>query len=219
MARTEIYIIRKDKTIDCRPFASIPCDFQGAWHIWEQIEQKYLPSVPLTKENMHFFLSYGPDEYRSRLALSFLSALHPEQKNPMYEVWSLSYAKETEWNDRILLEMNNDLAYIAYDDLHEVAEALRNSDFASDNMKGQADALDRIHNENIGGEVFGVWINATSVNCAEDFMDCTRDENGEIIERRLHPEAYDIMEFLRKIKELDWNMDAYVEWCNSQKEE
>ena len=107
----------------------------------------------------------------------------------MYEVWSLSYAKDTEWNDRILLEMNNDLAYIAYDDLHEVAEALRNSDFASDNMKGQADALDRIHNENVGGDVFGVWINATSVNCAEDFMNCTRDENGEIIERRLHPEA------------------------------
>lgn len=218
MARTEIYIIRKNKTFDYYPFASIPCASQGAWYIWMQIEQKYLPSVPITEENKYYFSSYGPDQYRSRLSLSMLSALHPEQKNPMYEVWSLSYAKETEWNDRILLEMNNDRAYIAYDDLHEVAEALRNSEFASDNMKGQADALDRIHNENIDGDVFGVWINATSVNCAEDFMDCTRDENDEIIERRLHSEAYDIMEFLRKIRELDWNMDAYIEWCNSQTE-
>ena len=218
MAKTEIYIIRKDKTIDMSPYASIPNAMMGAWYIWGQIEKKYLPSVPITEENKHIFSSYEPDCYRSRLVLSMISALHPERKNPMYEVWGLSYAKNTQWNDRILLEMNNDCAYIAYDDLLEVAEALRTSEFSSDNMKGQSDALEKIHNEFSFDEVFGVYINATSVNCATDFMDCEYDEDGEISVCHLPPNAYDIMEFLRKMKELDWNMDAYIEWCNSQEE-
>ena len=218
MAKTEIYIIRKDKTIDMSPYASIPNARKGAWHIWEEIEKKYLPSVPITEENKYFFSSYEPDRYRSRLGLSMISALHPERKNPMCEVWELSYAKDTQWNDRILLEMNNDRAYTAYDDLPEVAEALRTSEFSNDNMKGQSDALEKIHSEFSSDEVLGVWINATSVNCATDFMDCEYDEDGEISVCHLHPDAYDIMEFLCKMKELDWNIDAYIEWYNSQEE-
>jgi hypothetical protein len=49
-------------------------------------------------------------------------------------------------------------------------------------------------------------------------MDCEYDEDGEISVCHLHPDAYDIMEFLRKMKELDWNIDAYIEWYNSQEE-
>ena len=219
MARTEIHVIKKDKKFDDK-YYEVSGAMRGAWYMWSQIEQKYLPSVPLTEDNKYFFRSYKPDQYRSRLGLAMLSFLHPEKKeDPCEEIWALAWAKDTEWNDRILLEMNNDKAYIAYDDLHEVAEALRNSEFVNDNMKGQADVLDKIHDENVDGDVFGVWINATSVNCAEEFMDCVRDENGEIIERRLHPEAYDIMKFLRKMKELDWDFEAYKEWANSQNDD
>ena len=217
MSRTQIHIIKKNRQFD-EKYYEVPNAMRGAWYIWTQIEEKYLPSVPITEENKYFFMSYGSEQYRSRLALGMLSALHPERPHPLSELWALAWAKDTEWNDRILLEMNNDKAYIAYDDLHEVAEALRNSEFANENMKGQADVIDKIHDENVNGDVFGVWINATSVNCAEDFMECKYDDDGEIIERRLHPDAYDIMEFLRKIRELGWDMQAYNDWCNTQKE-
>lgn len=110
-----------------------------------------------------------------------------------------------------------DKAYIAYADLHEVAEALRNCEFATDNMKGQADALDKIYKDY--PDAFGVLINATSVNCAEDFMDCDIDEDGEITDRRLKEDSYDAIQYLRDMKRFDWDLDKYLEWYNGKTKE
>ena len=202
MAQTEFHIINKDRHFSDE-YLAVGGAMQGAFRIWLELEKKYLPSLPPSPFTK-------PGEYNSRL-------FHLFDNEVLKDIWTIPRLKDTEWNDRILMEIYMDKAYIAYDDLHEVAEALRNSNFATENMKGQADALDKIHKDY--PDAFGVFINATSVNCAEDFMDCVRDENGEVIERRLHSEAYDIMKFLRKMKELDWDFEAYKEWANSQNDD
>ena len=129
----------------------------------------------------------------------------------------VEFCREKLGNDRILMEIYMDKAYIAYADLHEVAEALRNCEFATDNMKGQADALDKIYKDY--PDAFGVLINATSVNCAEDFMDCDIDEDGEITDRRLKEDSYDAIQYLRDMKRFDWDLDKYLEWYNKKNKE
>ena len=202
MASTEFHIINKDRHFSGE-YLSVGGAMQGALRIWHELEKKYLPSLPPTPWSK-------PGEYNSRVFRLF-------DQDALKEVWAIPRMKETEWNDRILMEIYMDKAYIAYADLHEVAEALRNSEFATDNMKGQADALDKIHTDY--PEAFGVLINATSVNCAEDFMDCDYDEDGEITDRRLKEDAYDAIQYLRDMKRFDWDLDKYLEWYNSQTEE
>lgn len=201
MATTEFHIIKKDRHID-EYYYQVVGAMQGALRIWMELEEKYLPSMPPT-------LFSKPGEYVSRL-------FSPFDDTAIKEVWKIPCMKQTEWNDRILMMIYMEKAYIAYDDLHEVAQALRSADFATDNMKGQADMLDKIHDEHQDGSVFGVMINATSVNCAEDFMDCDYDEDGEIIDRRLHPDAFDAIQTLRDLKRFDWDEEKYDEWHDGE---
>ena len=203
MASTEIHIIKKDRHYDEQYF-SVSGAMQGALRIWHELEKKYLPSLPPEPWEKK-------DEYHSRIFRML-------RKGAMDDIWKIPRMKGTEWNDRILMEIYMDKAYIAYDDLHEVAEALRGASFASDNMKGQADVLDKIHDEHQDGSVFGVMINATSVNCAEDFMDCDYDEEGEITDRRLQEDAYDAVQYLRDMQRFDWNLEKYLEWANNRED-
>lgn len=199
MAKTEFHIINKDRHFSGE-YLAVNGAMQGAFRIWMELEKKYLPSLPpgpFTK----------PGEYNHRLYKLF-------DEDALKDIWKIPRMKETEWNDRILMEIYMDKAYIAYADLHEVAEALRNCEFVTDNMKGQADALDKIHDEYT--DAFGVFINATSVNCAEDFMDCDYDDDGEITDRRLHPEAYDAIQYLRDMKRFNWDEEKYLEWHNNK---
>lgn len=46
MASTEIYTIRK-KDGRLEHYADVPRAMTGALHIWQAIEEKYLPSLPL----------------------------------------------------------------------------------------------------------------------------------------------------------------------------
>ena len=204
MAQTEFHIIKQDRHFD-ELYLAVNGALQGAFRIWRELERKYLPSLPPLPWSK-------PGEYVSRLSRLF-------DDDALKEVWKIPCLKQTEWNDRILMMIYMDKAYIAYDDLHEVAEALRGCTFATDNMKGQADVLDKIHDEHQDGSVFGVMINATSVNCAEDFMDCDYDEEGEITDRRLHKEAFDAIQFLRDLQRFDWNEEKYDEWHDSQNKE
>lgn len=202
MAQTEFHIINKDRHFSGE-YLAVNGAMQGAFLVWMELEKKYLPSLPpgpFTK----------PGEYNHRLYKLF-------DEDALKDIWKIPLMKETEWNDRILMEIYMDKAYIAYADLHEVAEALRNSEFATDNMKGQADALDKIYADY--PDCFGVLINATSVNCAEDFMDCDYDEDGEITDRRLKEDAYDAIQYLRDMKRFDWDLDKYLEWYNEQNKE
>ena len=201
MASTEFHIINKDRHFGGE-YLAVGGAMQGALRIWMELEKKYLPSLPPKPWDK-------PGEYNSRVARMF-------DKHAMDDIWAIPRMKDTEWNDRILMEIYMDKAYIAYADLHEVAEALRKSEFATDNMKGQADALDKIHADY--PYCFGVLINPTSVNCAEDFMDCDYDEDGEITDRRLKEDAYDAIQYLRDMKRFDWDEKAYFEWLNSQKQ-
>lgn len=203
MASTEIHIIKKDRHYDEQYF-SVSGAMQGTFRIWMELEKKYLPSLPPLPWRKS-------GEYVSRLGRLF-------DNDAMKEVWKIPCLKQTEWNDRILMMIYMDKAYIAYDDLHEVAEALRGASFATDNMKGQADVLDKIHDEHQDGSVFGVMINATSVNCAEDFMDCDYDEDGEITDRRLKKDAFDAVQCLRDLQRFDWDEEKYDEWHDSQTE-
>lgn len=202
MAQTEFHIINKDRHFSGE-YLAVNGAMQGAFRVWMELEKKYLPSLPpgpLTK----------PGEYNHRLYKLF-------DEDALKDIWKIPRMKETEWNDRILMEIYMDKAYIAYADLHEVAEALRNCEFATDNMKGQADALDKIYKDY--PDAFGVLINATSVNCAEDFMDCDIDEDGEITDRRLKEDSYDAIQHLRDMKRFDWDLDKYLEWYNGKTKE
>lgn len=201
MAQTEFHIINKDRHFR-EEYLAVGGAMQGAFRIWMELEKKYLPSLPPSPFTK-------PGEYNSRL-------FHLFDNDVLKDIWTIPRLKDTEWNDRILMEIYMDKAYIAYDDLHEVAEALRNSEFVTDNMKGQADALDKIHKDYPG--IFGVFINATSVNCAEDFMDCDYDEDGEITDRRLKDDAYDAIQYLRDMKRFNWDEEKYLEWYNQEKE-
>lgn len=203
MAKTEFHIIKQDRHFD-EKYYEVNGAMQGAFRIWMELEKKYLPSLPPSPWSK-------PGEYVSRLGRLF-------DNDAMKEVWKIPCLKQTEWNDRILMMIYMDKAYIAYDDLHEVAEALRGCTFATDNMKGQADVLDKIYDEHQDGSVFGVMINATSVNCADDFMDCDYDEEGEIIDRRLKKDAFDAIQCLRDLQRFDWDEDKYDEWHDRQTE-
>lgn len=198
MAQTEFHIIKKDRHLSDH-YLTVNAAMQGALRIWMELEKKYLPSLPLMPWNK-------PGEYKSRVARIF-------DEHAMDEIWAIPRMKDTEWNDRILMEIYMDRAYIAYDDLQEVAEALRNCEFATDNMKGQADALDKIHNEY--PDAFGVLINATSVCSISDFVDCDYDEDGEVLDMRLKEDAYDAIQYLRDMKRFDWDEEKYLEWYNS----
>ena len=202
MAQTEFHIINKDRHFSGE-YLTVNGAMQGAFRVWMELEKKYLPSLPpgpFTKQG----------EYNHRLYKLF-------DEDALKDIWKIPRMKETEWNDRILMEIYMDKAYIAYADLHEVAEALRNCEFATDNMKGQADALDKIYKDY--PDAFGVLINATSVNCAEDFMDCDIDEDGEITDRRLKEDSYDAIRYLRDMKRFDWDLDKYLEWYNGKTKE
>ena len=203
MAKTEFHIIKQDRHFD-EKYYEVNGAMQGAFRIWMELEKKYLPSLPPSPWSK-------PGEYVSRLGRLF-------DNDAMKEVWKIPCLKQTEWNDRILMMIYMDKAYIAYDDLHEVAEALRGCTFASDNMMGQADALDKIHDEHQDGSVFGVMINATSVNSAEDFMDYDYDEEGEITDRRLKEDAYDAVQYLRDMQRFDWDLEKYLEWANNKED-
>lgn len=202
MAHTEFHIIKKDRHFS-EGYLAVNGAMQGAFRIWMELERKYLPSLPPSPFTK-------PGEYNSRLFNLF-------DQDALTDIWAIPRMKDTEWRDRILMEIYMDKAYIAYDDLHEVAEALRSCEFATENMKGQADALDKIHDDY--PDALGVLINATSVNCAEDFMDCDYDDDGEITDRRLRPDAYDAIQYLRDMRRFDWDEDKYLEWYNSQKED
>lgn len=199
MANTEFYIINKDRHIGGE-YLAVKGAMQGAFYIWMELERKYLPSLPPTPFTK-------PGDYNSRLYRLF-------DKDTLKDLWSIPLLERTEWKDRILMEIYMDKAYIAYADLHEVAEALRGSEFATDNMKGSADALDKIHNDY--PDAFGVLVNATSVCCAEDFMDCDYDKDGEITDRRLKKDAYDAVQYLRDMKRFNWNVEKYLGWYNDK---
>ena len=199
MAQTELFIINKDRHLSGE-YIGVNAAMQGALLIWMELEKKYLPSLPPMPWSK-------PGEYNSRVARMF-------DKHAMDDIWAIPRMKDTEWNDRILMEIYMDRAYIAYDDLHEVAETLRNCDFATGNMKGQADALDKIHNDY--PDAFGVLINATSVCSICDFTDCDFDEDGEVLDMRLKEDAYDAIQYLRDMKRFDWDEEKYLEWLNPQ---
>ena len=198
MAQTELFIINKDRHLSGE-YIGVNAAMQGALLIWMELEKKYLPPLPRKPWDK-------PGEYNSRVARMF-------DNHAMDEIWAIPRMKDTEWNDRILMEIYMDRAYIAYKDLHEVAEALRNCEFATGNMKGQADALDKIHNDH--PDAFGVLINATSVCSICDFTDCDFDDDGEVLDMRLKEDAYDAIQYLRDMKRFDWNEEKYLEWYNS----
>ncbi len=194
MAQTEIYIINKDRHLSGE-YIGVNGAMRGAYLIWMELEKKYLPSLPLKPWD-------NPGEYNSRIGRMF-------DEHAMDEIWAIPRMKETEWSDRILMEIYMDSAYVGYDDLHEVAEALRNCEFATDNMKGQADALEKIHEEYPG--ILGVFINATSVCSISDFLDCLYDDDGEVLDMRLKEDAYDSVQYLRDMEKCDWDIEKYFE--------
>lgn len=199
MAQTEIFIIDKDRSLSGE-YIAVNAAMQGALYIWRKLEEKYLPSLPAKPWDK-------PGEYNSRLARMF-------DQHAMGEIWAIPRMRGTEWNDRVIMEIYMDRAYVAYADLPEVAEALRGCEFATDNMRGQADALCKIHNEY--PDAFGVIINATSVCSICDLTDCDFDEDGEVLDMRLKEYAYDAVQYLRDMMRFDWDEQKYMEWVNCQ---
>lgn len=187
MASTEIYTIRK-KDGRLEHYADVPGAMSGALRIWHAIEEKYLPSLPL-------------DDFQRRLGWTYCSRFLPSKKEHLDELWDLEKDPRLSWQDRILLATNMDYPVIRTEDLPEVADAYEGAEFATDNMRRQAEIFRKIHAE-ADRTVLGIWKNETSVCSVGDFARTTRRGNYYITE-----DFYDVMKYLRALRDNNYKID------------
>jgi len=183
MACTEFYTIRK-KDGRFIFYDEVPGAMRGAYLIWHNIERKYLPSLPM-------------EDWMVRSNWDYYSRFLHNKREELDEFWNLDKDPRLSWQDRILLGTTTDYAVIRKEDLLEVAEAYENCEFASDNMKGQAEVMRRIYNEN-DKSIAGVYKLETSVISLSDIAPMKR------VYCYLTSEFYDCIGYLRGIqKEID----------------
>lgn len=190
MSQTELYTIRKrDGRLQSCGDANNA--WRGAMCIWETLERKYLPSLPLTEYELCF-----KKDYRSRFSMF-------EEKS-RDEVWKLERDPRLTWQERIVLATTNDFAVIFYEDLPEVADAYEQVDFATDNMKKQAEIMREVYADGKRKDIGGVYKLETSVCCLSDFA--TQKQSGYCY---VNSNFYNVMGYLRDLKSVNYNWDAY----------
>ena len=199
MSRVEIYIIKKKKK---QIVSEGGGDVQNAWlgcmHIWRELEQKYLPSLPPrpweTEEKKN--------EYHSRTLMMFIKPDSKDKKGTIREIWDLIINPDLTWDERIVLQTTFDRGYIAYEDIPEVAAAYENVEFSNDNMKKQAEIFRKIYEAGKDGTIFGIFKNENSVCTVYDF--CDSDDEGQMF---LGEKNWDYMKDLRELRDNDFKLE------------
>lgn len=160
MARIEIYIITKKKK-ELRFYSNIQGASSFHIHIWNKLEEKYLPSYePKPK--------YIGTEYYSRFVAQMFAFLHGEKENnPMQEVWNLGWDDRLSEDEKLAMRVTLDNSYIPYDSLLRVADALECSTFTTPQCKDVAKALREIYKEKENKQPLGVYINTSNVSTEE----------------------------------------------------
>lgn len=211
MASTEIYIIkRKNKHIEYYGEANVAS--AGLLHIWFEIEKKYLPSLE------RYSWEFGEpreEEYKSRITQSMVSYLSGGMEY-IKKVWNLGITNEVDvdWKDRLVMESTMDNVYIAYDDMVELADALRSVEYATGNMKKQADLLEEIHKKYTNDDIIGVFILGTSVCSIAD--QASYAENDTEHEVPLFNENWDdCIGRLKKLRDFNYDIEKYIEWTKN----
>lgn len=191
MARTEIYTIRKK---DCRMehFRDVAQAGAGAMLIWDVLEKRYLPSLPL-------------EDWMKGLGWDYYSRFLSHKKELMDEFWELERDPRLTWQERIVLSSTYDFAVIRFDDLPEVADAYEQVDFASNNMKQQAQAFRDIYASK-DKSIAAVYKLETSVCCLGDFAHQKRSGYCYMTDK-----FYDVMAYLRDLKSVNYDLDKYFE--------
>jgi hypothetical protein len=161
MASTEIYVIKKDGALEW--FRDVPRASRGAWLLWRNLEEKYLPSLPRPE-----WMEDGA--YASRLSF---------RGNNLCEIWGIFYDKGTSHEDRILMGSTFDKVYIAYDDLDTVAGIYESTPFRTENLEAQAKAFRDVRSAYQKDDIIGVWKNETSVCCIGDFCEYAEDDGED----------------------------------------
>ena len=214
MASTEFYIIKQDKHIDY--YGAAKAAMMGSLHIWNVLEKKYLPSLE------RYSWEIGEpreEEYKSRVTQSMVSFFSGGQ-DYVQEVWNLGITKDidVDWKDRLVMESTMDNVYIAYDDMVELADALRSVEYATDNMKTQADLFDEIHEKYTKDDIIGVFVLGTSVCSIRDQASYSDDDTEH--EFPLFNEEWDdCIGRLKKLRDFGYDIDKYIEFENNNKTE
>ena len=156
MANVEIYTItKKAKNIEC--VAEIPGAMGFMLDFWNEMEKKFLPP-------------FNPDNsYITRFVGSMTSFLHPEQPNPMQEIWDLEWDTNVPKELRLLMKMTLDHSYVPYEHILEMADIVENCEFANPVYKNVAAAMRQIHSEY--PKILGITFNGTSVVSMEEIYD------------------------------------------------
>ena len=191
MAATEIYTIRK-KDGRFMLYDEAWGAFRGAMLIWKTLEERYLPSLPL-------------EDYMRKLGWTYHSRFDMSGRDKMDEIWNLQTDPRLTWQERIVFATCSDFAIIRTEDLPEVADAYENIDFASDNMKKQAEIMRRIYNEH-DKTIGGIYKLETSVCCIDDFAHQKR--SGYCY---LTSDFYDVMLYLRNLKSVNYDTEKLKE--------
>ena len=194
MSRVEIYKIRtKDKQIVWEGDANNA--WLGCMHIWQSLEEKYLPSLPPFSWESK---DANDNKYRSRTC-----TMHMEKCGKMQEIWNLVMHSDLTWDERIVMQTTFDRGYIAYADIPEVAAAYENVEFSNENMKKQAEIFRKIYEEGKDGSIFGIIKNENSVCSMEE--QCRYDAESE--QMFLDDEKnWDYMADLRALKDNNYKI-------------
>lgn len=158
MANVEIFAINNE-TKDIDLVSEIP----GAWGFgmlfWTKMEQKFLPPYDPKNENITRFVG------------SMKAFLHPEQPNPMQEVWDLEWHNEVPRELRLIMKSTLDNSYIPYDFIPEMADIIDNCEFATPVFHKIAESMKQIYENEKESNLLGICFNLTSVVSMEECYD------------------------------------------------
>lgn len=191
MSRTELYTIRRrDGRLQSCGDANNA--WRGAMIIWHSLEEKYLPSLPLQESDKMM-----GNTYRSRF-----SPFTPKEEKDRF--WRLERDPRLTWQERIVLATTYDFAVIFYEDLPEVADAYEQVEFATENMKKQAEIMREVYGDGKRKDIGGVYKLETSVCCLGDLA--TQKRSGYCY---INENFYNVMGYLRDMKSVNYDWDAY----------
>lgn len=167
MSQTIIYAF--DKKGEVKYSKEINNAFHGAWAIWANLEEKYLPSL----EKPDCLIN--KEGYYSRLCISPFG----KEENPLKPIWDLWCDERPTFDEKIVLGTTFDKVLIKVENIQKVIKAFRNMDFKS-SLPEQAEKIEELLKFK---DVSAIGFNQNSV-CSEDWSNGfyeDEDEDGNTI--------------------------------------